>query len=180
MKLNDLIGSRFGALLVRERVEDHVSPGGKRSPKWRCICDCGREKITHSSCLLNKATRSCGALECRRKMRQARNGNPARNHVLKVYKDSAKKRGYSWDIDDVVFFQLVQLKCWYCGADPSTTRKADGWEYTYNGLDRLDNTKGYSLSNIATCCKICNSAKNTMTVEAFKAWIEKVHAHLHR
>ena len=32
-----------------------------------------------------------------------------------------------------------------------------------NGVDRVDNTKGYSVDNSVPCCKFCNTAKHTMS-----------------
>ncbi len=52
-----------------------------------------------------------------------------------------------------------------------------GDEYAHNGVDRLDNAKGYTLENSVPCCKHCNIAKRSMTVDEFKQWISKVYAH---
>lgn len=45
----------------------------------------------------------------------------------------------------------------------------------YNGLDRLDNTKGYTKDNVAPCCTVCNSAKGTLTVTEFSEWVERIY-----
>lgn len=57
---DDLTGRRFGRLVVLERVEDHVSSGGYRYPKWRCICDCGNITEVTSRYLKRGVTKSCG------------------------------------------------------------------------------------------------------------------------
>ena len=56
----DLTGQRFGMLTVIERVDDYVSPSGAKSPRWRCICDCGNEKIVLSQHLRAGGVVSCG------------------------------------------------------------------------------------------------------------------------
>lgn len=56
--LKNLIGCRFGRLVVIERAEN--SKNGHI--RWKCLCDCGKEKIIYSTSLVRGATRSCGCL----------------------------------------------------------------------------------------------------------------------
>ena len=60
-KALDMVGKRFGRLVVLERA-------GNAGPcaAWRCRCDCGNEIVTNGSCLRRGQTRSCGCLveEC--------------------------------------------------------------------------------------------------------------------
>ena len=58
MKKVDLVGCRFGRLLVVERVGSK-----KRQSLWRCVCECGNEKITTLSHLKHGQTQSCGCLQ---------------------------------------------------------------------------------------------------------------------
>lgn len=57
--LKDLIGQRFGKLIVIYRASDteygHVA--------WHCVCDCGREVDVSSNHLSTGHTRSCGCYE---------------------------------------------------------------------------------------------------------------------
>lgn len=46
--------------------------------------------------------------------------------------------------------------------------------YTYNGIDRVDNNKGYTITNSVPCCKDCNFAKRDMTHDEFIAWVTRV------
>lgn len=43
-KFIDLTGQRFGRLTVIKRVEDHISPSGRHSIQWMCLCDCQKQK----------------------------------------------------------------------------------------------------------------------------------------
>lgn len=54
----DLTGQRFGRLVALEIAGKHVRG---RLP-WKCLCDCGNEKVVRSSLLTNGNTRSCGCL----------------------------------------------------------------------------------------------------------------------
>lgn len=55
----DLTGQRFGKLTVIERL-----PNNNKFNRilWRCICDCGQEKIVNSASLRSNKVRSCGCL----------------------------------------------------------------------------------------------------------------------
>lgn len=53
----NLVGQRFGRLLVVEQLDDKNG-----WTQFKCKCDCGNEKITSGSNLVYGATRSCGCL----------------------------------------------------------------------------------------------------------------------
>jgi hypothetical protein len=57
----------------------------------------------------------------------------------------------SLSFDDFVGLRLD--KCFYCGGDLP--------EAGY-GLDRKDNTKGYTLDNVIPCCWFCNNLKSSL------------------
>ena len=76
--LKDLIGQRFGKLVVISRAEDYIVPKtGKHTPKWKCICDCGNECIVSGGSLKNGYTKSCG---CLHKESSAINGRNNKKH----------------------------------------------------------------------------------------------------
>lgn len=58
MRALELIGKRFGRLVVVERVPS-ARPG---SAMWRCRCDCGGTKDVASKYLSNGTVSSCGCL----------------------------------------------------------------------------------------------------------------------
>lgn len=57
-KFQDLTGMKFGKLTVVERAENQ----GKKT-MWRCLCECGNEKIVNGHDLKSGATKSCGCLK---------------------------------------------------------------------------------------------------------------------
>lgn len=61
-KIIDLIGKKFGKLMVIERANDYISPKGKHLVKWLCHCECGNNLITNGANLKRGFTRSCGCL----------------------------------------------------------------------------------------------------------------------
>lgn len=60
----NLIGNRYGHLVVVEyggmRERDHRS-------LWRCVCDCGNDKLVPTSLLTGGAVTSCGCNRTRPK-----------------------------------------------------------------------------------------------------------------
>ena len=57
-RFKDLTGIKFTRLIVIK-----LAYIGKHNHSyWLCKCECGKEKVINSSCLLTKNTRSCGCL----------------------------------------------------------------------------------------------------------------------
>jgi hypothetical protein len=74
-------------------------------------------------------------------------------HVIwNQYVRGAKKRGLNFTIGKTLFNTLITEPCFYCGH----TNKAE-----VNGIDRIDNNRGYEEGNIIPCCEICNTAKRS-------------------
>lgn len=169
----DLTGRRFGRLMVKE-----IAGKDKYGDLWRCICDCGNEKVVPRRHLNDGryATHSCGclALEARRirgkKIPHRRPPGEASRHVrFYNYARGARIRGLSFDLTEDEFAIITQQYCAYCGAEPATSTNGKGYngQYIYNGIDRIDNTKGYSIDNIRACCARCNYMKSSLPEEAF-------------
>ena len=57
------------------------------------------------------------------------------------------------------FANIIFKKCFYCGCEPSNSDKnfRTGEITKYNGVDRVDNLKGYVLNNCVPCCEKCNN-----------------------
>jgi hypothetical protein len=58
----DLLGERFGRLVVLELARRHQYQGGHTSLFWRCRCDCGQIREVTTCHLRNGRTLSCGCL----------------------------------------------------------------------------------------------------------------------
>jgi len=74
------------------------------------------------------------------------------------------------------FSDIIERCCNYCGSPPNRKFK----DILYNGLDRIDNNKGYEINNIAPCCWACNSAKMNLTRFEFLNRIKKCYMHLNK
>jgi len=83
---------------------------------------------------------------------------------------SASERNYSWALPDEQAVDLLTDNCFYCGKEPSPL----------NGIDRVDNLRGYEENNVVTSCVQCNRAKHTRTREDFEQWAIRVARHVQR
>jgi hypothetical protein len=68
-----------------------------------------------------------------------------------AYKARAEKKDLPFEISQETFTHYTDLPCYLCGKEISETHS--------NGIDRYDNTKGYTLDNIRSCCGTCNYIK---------------------
>ena len=59
MKLIDIAGQKFG-LLTAVRLSG--IPAERQSPKWECLCECGRTVYVRGNLLRRLQVRSCGCL----------------------------------------------------------------------------------------------------------------------
>lgn len=67
------------------------------------------------------------------------------------------------------FLNLTAQPCTYCGNQPETSAwngRANG-SFVYNGLDRVDNDRGYTIDNVVACCGLCNLMKRGLSVSDF-------------
>ena len=148
---------------------------------WKMRCDCGNEFERPSYYLYKGFTKSCG---CKKfvpsgRPRIAENGAHI-NTLFAHYKRSAKDRNIEFLIIKSEAKNLFELNCFYCGIAPtvSYTHSHLSGGYAWNGIDRKDNSKGYTMENCVSCCKMCNFAKSNYSIEDFTAWIKRTYEHL--
>ena len=75
--------------------------------------------------------------------------------VLWNYRRVAREKGVAFTLTLKDFTWLIAQPCHYCGKPPLQKDR----NFLYNGLDRKDNKKGYTRTNVVPACKICNSIK---------------------
>ena len=100
----------------------------------------------------------------------------ARNSVYNEYRRNALRREIEWSLTYQEVNKLIAAPCHYCGIPTSLTFYTNEGNYDYNGIDRVDNTLGYIVTNVVPCCSFCNYAKGTKTIEEFRNWIIRVHS----
>ena len=60
-KDDEMIGARFGKLLVVEKAGVHKQPNGRTNSRWLCQCDCGNTSKPMRGDLKKGNTSSCGS-----------------------------------------------------------------------------------------------------------------------
>jgi hypothetical protein len=166
----EMLGKCVGKLTVMSKFD---IKGG--STRWLCRCSCGRDNnvVVRTAALRSESRRQCKY--CRADGMKLATGKAMRNHLLRIYKCAAKRRGHCWELTNIQFDTLTQSDCHYCGKPPSERKhnlRFNG-AYKCNGIDRKDNTAGYIISNCLPSCSLCNQAKNDMPYDDFIAYLKK-------
>jgi 5-methylcytosine-specific restriction endonuclease McrA len=176
--------------MIRRTIQDGEKFGkwtvldfNKIKKKYKIQCDCGniRYYAKHAFDGTGKKTIE-GCFDCiQKKSRphvQLPNDLSIKRKIYDNYKRAAKKRNYEFSLDEETFFNLIFKDCFYCGSGLSMTvyeRRFAKRSVDYNGIDRVDNTIGYTKDNCVSCCKICNNAKSTLSIDEFDNWIKKLY-----
>ena len=184
------IGDRFGRLTVIK----YAGQGEYEKNLWLCQCDCGNTKIVSTGDLRAGYIQSCGCLKKEngeiyiRKNgitggKKLLRGEAAFRVILRGLKANAKQRNLEWTLSEKEVRDLIQEPCYYCGRLPQNhsnnkyiQNECNG-DFPSNGLDRVDNSKGYTRDNVVSCCSQCNSMKEKMNISEFKDQITKIYKH---
>jgi hypothetical protein len=170
-------GDQFNYLTVIEYG------GRQKAYKYKCECVCGKITYVVSTNLRNGRAKSCGCKASEfniKNLPRKQRVTPIINKMFRDYKLGATTRNYEFDLSLSEFEVLIFRSCHYCGSPPSTPKKsravkeANVEDLYVNGIDRLDNSKGYHANNVVPCCKTCNYAKGPLTVEEWISWIRRV------
>ncbi len=169
----NLVGKRFTRLTVISDAGNHPTTG---ESYWECQCDCGKTTKVTGYSLTSGNTKSCG---CYHKIRtcQLFSKSPEENALGRVYSDyrkSARVKGHSFELSREQLGILIKEDCYYCGGEPSNSFIYHEKTITYQGIDRKDNSKGYTPDNVVPCCIICNKMKNTLSSDEFLSHIDKI------
>lgn len=149
--------------------------GKARRTRYLCKCDCGKEKDVDGYTLRSGQSTSCGCLK--REQQTLPNSLAAKRKKYRDYKNKAKKRNLAFEITFDNFIEAFTCRpCHYCFSIPNNVEKANGGgSFTWNGIDRKDNSVGYTQNNCVPCCSICNMMKRTMGYQEFLDHVEKIY-----
>lgn len=174
---HNLTGQRFGHLFV-EKLADKRNDRGDLY--WICKCDCGTVKRIRGYHIVSGMD-NCG---CQTSVRRSlRMRKPIRDSFVKMmfnaYKHGAKSRQIEFTLTSLEFETMMFSQCEYCKVDPYAIHVRtfiDGTSdsLTWNGVDRIDSTQGYTRNNCVPCCKICNAAKSDLTLQEFTSWVSRL------
>lgn len=162
-KFKDLTGQKFGRLTVIERVEDHVSPKGRKYVRWECKCDCGNDIIVFGSNLGRKHTMSCGCLNkevAYEKMKKYNTYDLSNSYGIGY---TVKGEKFYFDLED---YDRIKDYYWY--------KNDEGYvlSYTKNGTLRMhklfidgqyiDHINGNTSDNRKSNLRVATKSQNGM------------------
>jgi hypothetical protein len=152
----------------------------KKQVLWALKCDCGSSYRALPANVILGRIKSCG---CERPELNRRN-DPKLSTANTIWKH--RYSDCSWD----TFITLSQEPCYYCGVPPQITynvanqrknscsqRQIEEGNFTYNGLDRLDSSRGHEDDNVVPCCFNCNRMKMNKSPEEFLECVRRIYVH---
>jgi hypothetical protein len=164
----DLNGKVFPHFTVISKTDKRKS----NSVLWECLCECGNTFLAAAGALSQNRIRSCGCNHPNRK----EHGISTFNRLCRSYRRHAAARNIPFYLTNENIKYISKQNCFYCDAEPSNVVRAEynTGDYIYNGIDRVDNTKGYTLDNVVACCAICNSMKSKLPLQKFIEQCRKI------
>ncbi len=124
----------------------------KNNEETKMCYDCNKV-VENSKFVCNKCLKCYDTIRKHEDNRKPQ--DPLIRH-LSDYKSRAKDKNIQWELSDEEARNYFNSKCEYCNTLNN-----------YNGIDRIDSSKGYTKDNIVPCCSVCNMMKGTKTVKEF-------------
>jgi hypothetical protein len=82
------------------------------------------------------------------------------------YRSRAEKKDLEFAITNDDYRTIIKQDCYLCGKKTTDSNT--------NGIDRVDNTVGYTIENCKACCKECDHMKNQFGLDTLTEKIEKI------
>jgi hypothetical protein len=174
----DLVGQKFNKLQVIEFAAPPSTVKNQNSSWFLCKCDCGRYTTVRGAELKNNGIKSCGCLTA-----EINNHNDQKITEMKSAARVFKQNYSDGDLTLEQFYNLSQQNCYYCNIPSNMSSNCynkfamngtrvsqfaiDNGNFIYNGLDRIDSNIGHFLSNVVSCCIICNKFKHDISINEF-------------
>lgn len=86
------------------------------------------------------------------------------------YKYRAFEKKREFQLTKFEFLHLVTSNCFYCGAPPREMSNGK----MRNGIDRMDNDKGYLKENVIGCCSTCNYIKGEFGIQGLRRHLKNM------
>lgn len=127
-KANNLIGKKFGRLLVLYRCNPPERIKNKSQTYWVCKCDCGNYIQARTGALITNGLQSCGCLHSEKA-----------REILKEYQDSSSPWNKQ-DLSNQRFGKLIALEnfsrnnksFWHCKCDCGCSKDVETYNLTHH------------------------------------------------
>jgi hypothetical protein len=101
----------------------------------------------------------------------------SKRNLYTTYVKNAIRRELSWELTPEQFIDITEKSCTYCGQEPA--QRFNKGKLLYNGIDRINNSLGYTQENTTACCGKCNRMKYTLNLSDFLEHLLKIVDYLH-
>lgn len=176
MKYN--IGHTIGDFTVSSYTPIH---NGRRHYVITCSCGTSVKGNNQSIGKMEQTLEKHGYAGCmtcirkRKALQKVADGGEYRDVYVR-YKKGAKHRDIAWNLDYSTAKVLFSSSCHYCGSLPLTSYSISKYYMVpYNGIDRVDSSKNYTIDNVVSCCRKCNVAKSDLTTGEFLSHIKQIY-----
>lgn len=168
-KYKEYIGKTFGCIRV-DNID--LSLAYKNRIYFFCTCTkCGNKMRVRSDGFYNHDSVRVGCQKCIGKWRKEHfeileKNKPVKKDIRLKYlhfKNGAETRGINFELTKEQVIELCEKPCLYCGKERCL------------GIDRIDNSKGYTFDNVVPCCGCCNKMKMDLELQFFLSHIEKIY-----
>ena len=189
--LIDLTGKQSGRLTILGRDLNKEQKYTRPHTYWLCKCSCGNVVSVRACNLRNSIkgyhTRSCGCLQgewaaANGHLKMLPFSQKPQNDLYGAYLGRARRLNLPFELTKQEFLELTKQNCHYCDAPPANIKRDSRYPhnyYIYNGIDRIDSSKGYVKNNIVTCCETCNKAKRHLPINVFLDWVKRIYEHVY-
>lgn len=155
----NVIGERFGRLVVLSNADKKLLPSGQMQRMVICQCDCGNKKTTYLHHILRGIATHCG---CVTKVM----GGESDSTLARRWK-AMVERCYPNAVDKHIYYDrgIEVCKEWQSYFGFKKWALANGFK-KHLQIDRIDNSKGYEPSNCrwVTPKENANNKRNTFIV----------------
>lgn len=180
----DVINQQFNLIKI-EKIAGYVPEGRTKRTIYQCLCKCGNTFLARSKDITNNKIKSCGCFHKETSSKTGKANKKETKYVLinsayHSYFSRAKKKNLIFSLTKEEFTNITTKNCEYCGIEPKQnfyyykTKENNNDKILFNGLDRIDSNEGYLLDNVVPCCKTCNFAKNSLRLQEFEIWIDRI------
>lgn len=145
----DLIGKKFNMLTVISETEAYKEPSGRYYVRWKCICECGNEKVVRTSSLTSKSSFviSCGCLSAKSTFERTVTHGMSKSKTYTSY-NAMKKRCTNKNDPHYHHYGKIGITVCERWLNSFENFLEDMGERPENtSLDRIDNENGYSPEN---------------------------------
>ncbi len=137
-------------------------------------CVCGKIKEVTGRSIRTQTSKNCGCKKGIKTRGRSKSlfKDGSQTALFFRYQRSAKYHDRDFTLTFDQFIKIASTNCYYCDRKPESKSKKGYVIFYYNGVDRVDNNRGYVPDNVVPCCTICNTKKGGVTISILNKVLE--------